>query len=442
MPLATLCLGFFMVILDVTIVTVANPTIGARLHAGVTALQWVVDGYTMVFAGLLLIAGGLGDQLGARRVFVAGLTIFTLASIACGLSPTPGLLIAARLAQGAGAALIVPTSLSLLQASYPDRASRARAYGVWAAMGGIAAAAGPVLGGVLVTAVGWPAVFFVNVPVGLAALLGTLRFVPETASTGVAVWPEIGVQAFGVGFLAALTAGLNEAGSSGWTAPLVLLALAVSVVLLGVFVLLERRSRAPMLPLGLFRRAEFSAAAVVGVLINVGFYGLLFLAPLYFSQVYGYGPLLTGLAVLPLAAVVALSSAVSGRVTAKLGPRTPMLVGLPIGALGLLGWLVAGPSTPYALLVAPMIAAGFGISFTMPASTAAIMEAAPADRGGVASAVFNASRQVGTAIGVGVLGSLAAAGGLVAGLHAGVLVGAAAFLLAATVTALFVPRTT
>jgi DHA2 family methylenomycin A resistance protein-like MFS transporter len=440
LPLAAVCLAYFLVILDVTIVTVANPSIAAGLHATVTSLQWVVDGYTMVFAGLLLVGGGLGDRYGGKRVFVAGLAVFTVASICCGLAPAAGPLIAARLLQGAGAALMVPTSLSLLQAAYEDKASRARAYGVWAAIGGVAAAVGPVLGGVLVAVVGWPAVFFVNVPIGVVALVATLRYVPapEPRPASHPLLPELLIQGLGIAGLAALTGALNEAGGRGWTSSVVLVLLAAAVVLIAGFVLGERASKQPMVPLALFRRAEFSAAATVGVLLNLGFYGLLFAAPLYFTHVFGFGPLLTGLAILPLSAIVALSSAVSGRLTARLGPRIPILIGLPVGAAGLLGWLLAGTDTPYWLLVAPMIAAGFGISFTMPASTAAIMEAAPADRAGVASAVFNTGRQTGTALGVALVGSFLTAQGLVPGLHIGVLMGAAALLAATLVAALHI----
>ncbi len=328
----------------------------------------------------MLIGGGLGDRYGGKRVFLIGLAVFALASVGCALAPAAGALVVARLVQGAGAALMVPTSLSLLQASYPDKASRARAYGIWAAMGGVAAAAGPVLGGVLVAAVSWPAVFWVNVPIGLAALVMAAWSVPAPAArpSSDRLLPELLVQAIGIAGLVALTAALNEAAAAGgWAAPVVVGLLVAALGLMAAFVLSERKSRHPMVPPALFGRAEFSATAAVGVLINVGFYGLLFAAPLYFSRIFGYGPLLTGLAILPLSAIVAIASAVSGRLTARLGPRIPMLIGLPIGAAGVLGWLVAAAGTPYWLLVAPMVAAGFGISFTMPASTAAIMEAAP-----------------------------------------------------------------
>ena len=441
-PLVAVCLGYFMVILDVTVVTVANPTIGHDLRTSITALQWVVDGYTMVFAGLLLLAGGLGDRFGARRVFLAGLVVFTAASAACAAAPGPVSLVAARLVQGAGAALLVPASLSLLHASYPDSAARARAIGVWGMMGGLAAAAGPVLGGVLVSGLGWRSIFLVNLPVAALSYLLTTRTVPADRPDRRAGRPAGGLdlpaQGAAVLMLAALTGGLIQAGALGWASPLVLGALVLGAAALVGFVVLERRSAAPMLPLRLFRVRAFSASVVVGVLLNLGFYGLLFVAPLYFEQVRHTGVLLTGLSILPMSAVVAASSALAGRVTARTGPRLPMVVGLLVGAAGLAGWLLAGPATPYPVLVVPMVAAGFGISFAMPASTTAIMRTAETGRAGITSAVFNTARQLGSALGVAAYGTLAAAG-LLSGVHGGAVLGAAGYLLAALCTVLFIP---
>lgn len=444
-PLLAACLGYFMVILDVTVVTVANPTIGQDLHTTITTLQWVVDGYTMVFAGLLLLAGGLGDRYGARRAFLAGLVVFTAASVACAAAPGPVALVVARLVQGAGAALLVPASLSLLHGTFRDGAARARAIGVWGMMGGVAAAAGPVLGGLLVAGLGWRSIFLVNVPVGALAHLLTARTVPPdtarpggSARRGTGAGLDLPAQAAAVVMLAAVTGGLIQAGELGWGSPVVLGALVVGVAALVGFVVLERRSRAPMLPLRLFRAAPFGASVVIGVLLNFGFYGLLFVAPLYFERQRHTGVLLTGLSILPLSAVVAVSSALAGRVTARTGPRPPMVVGLLTGAAGLAGWLLAGPDTPYPVLVAPMVAAGFGIAFAMPASTTAIMRTAGPGRAGITSAAFNTARQLGSALGVAVYGTLAASG-LVTGVHAGALVGAAGYLVAALCAVLFIP---
>ncbi|TQL90188.1 DHA2 family methylenomycin A resistance protein-like MFS transporter [Actinoallomurus bryophytorum] len=434
LPLAAVCLGYFLVILDVTVVTVAISAIGTDLRAGLTALQWVVDGYTLAFAGLLLFCGGLGDRLGGKPVFLAGLVVFTAASAGCGLAPSAGVLIGARLVQGAGAAAMVPASLALLRNAYPDRGSRARAFGVWGMVAGIAAGAGPVLGGVLVFTAGWRWVFFVNIPFGVLGFLLTMRYVPAPSPVRGRAGPDVPAQLTGALCVGGLTCALVEAGARGWTSPVVLGGLGLFVLALPAFLLLETRSRAPMLPLTLFGGRRFRASAVIGVLLNLGFYGLLFVVPLYFQRVQHLSPLMTGLAMLPMAMMPLISSPLSGRIAARTGPHPPMAIGLVIGGAGLLGWLLAGPDTSYWTLVAPMTLSGFGTGLTMPAATSAIMEAAPAELGGAASAVFNAARQTGSAIGVALVGTLVAGGGLVAGLHADVIVGGLGFLAAAALT--------
>ncbi|MEV0150750.1 MULTISPECIES: MFS transporter [unclassified Nonomuraea] len=436
LPLVAICLGYFLVILDVTVVTVALPAIGAGLRGGLTALQWVVDGYTLAFAGLLLFCGGLGDRFGGKPVFLTGLVVFTAASIGCGLAPSAGALVGARLVQGAGAALMVPASLALLRNAYPDRESRARAFGVWGMVAGIAAAAGPVIGGVLVFTVGWRWVFYANVPFGLLGFLLTLRYVPAPAPSGSRTGLDIPAQVAGALGLGGLTWALIEAGARGWGAPAVLGGFALFALALPAFLLLERRARAPMLPLRLFGDRRFSGPAVIGVLLNLGFYGLLFLVPLYFQRVRDLDPLMTGLVMLPMAAAPMISSPLSGRIAARTGPYPPMACGLVIGGIGLLGWLLAGRGTDYPALVAPMVLTGFGTGLTMPAATTAIMEAAPAELGGAASGVLNVARQTGSAIGVALAGTLVARGDLVTGLHTHVVVGGAAFFAAAALTAL------
>lgn len=434
LPLAAVCLGYFLVILDVTVVTVAIPVIGTDLRAGLTALQWVVDGYTLAFAGLLLFCGGLNDRLGGKPVFLTGLVMFTVASTGCGLAPSTGALIGARLVQGAGAALMVPASLALLRTAYPAREARARAFGAWGMVAGVAAGAGPVLGGVLVSTAGWRWVFFVNIPFGVLGYLLTARYVPAAAPAGGGRGLDIPAQVTGALCVGGLTWTLIEAGTRGWASPVVLGGLGLFALALPAFLLLERRSRAPMLPLELFGDRRFSASVVIGVLLNLGFYGLLFVVPLYLQRVQHLSALLTGLAMLPMAMMPMISSPLSGRVAARTGPHLPMAFGLVIGGAGLLGWLLAGQDTSYWTLVAPMALTGFGTGFTMPAATSAIMEAAPSELGGAASAVFNAARQTGSAIGVALVGTLVAGGGLVAGLHADVVVGGLGLLTAAALT--------
>ncbi|GHH72834.1 MFS transporter [Streptomyces sulfonofaciens] len=427
--LAAVCLGHFLVVLDVTAVTVALPVIGDALDASVTALQWVADGYTLVFAGLLPFSGGLADRIGARRVFLTGLALFTLASAGCAAACSAPLLVLARLVQGCGAALLLPASLALLRAMYAHRAARARAIGLWGAVSGLAAGAGPVLGGLLAQGLGWRAVFLVNLPVGAAGALLTLRCVPAPPGRSRGGLDLPAQSALAVS-LAALVTALVEAGALGWTHPAVLGAAALCPAGTLVFLRLEGRARAPMLPLPLLTTPGLRPAVAIGALLNLGFYGLLFLAPLYFQRLHHYGVLRAGCALLPAVAVVAPGSALAGRVMARTGPRPPMAVGLGVGALGLLGWLLAGPATGYPALVAPMAAVGFGTALTMPAATLAATEAAAQDRAGAASAIFNTARQSGSALGVAVFGSLSA-DRLVTGLHISALIGATGFLAAA-----------
>lgn len=431
LTLAVICSGYFMVILDAVIVNVALPSLGRELHGCITALQWVVDGYTVAFAGLLLSAGALGDRLGPKRVFSAGLGVFTLASAACALAPSIPLLVAARVVQGIGAASLVPSSLSLIRAAYHDPAGRARAVGIWGATAGIGAASGPVLGGLLVAALGWRAVFLVNVPVGLAALAVAGRALPRATDQPLGIGFDPLGQLTGFAGLTLLASGLIEGGASGWLATTTFTILALAIVGLGLFVLTEHRTAKPMLPLGLFSSREFSVAAFVGLAINLGFYGQLFALTIYFQHVRGYSALDTGLALLPEGAFVALSSALSGRVIARTGPRTPMVIGLSAGALGLGGLIAAGAHTSYALLVVPLIAAGFGMAFTMPAATIAIIDAAPPERAGIAAGVLNAARQTGSAIGIALLGALLAGHAVMSGLHAAMAVASGSFLVAA-----------
>ncbi len=434
-----ICVGYFMVILDTMVVNVALPALSRGLHTTTTGLQWVVDAYSLVFAALLLSAGALGDRRGAKAIFQAGIALFALASLACGLAPDTGALIAARAAQGIGAALAVPASLALLQAAYPDLGSRRRAFGIWGGVAGIAAGTGPVVGGALVSGLGWRSVFFLNVPVGAAGLALAARVLPAPGRRPHGVDPA--GQLAGIAALGGLTFALIEAGSAGWGAPVVLGGFAVFAAGAAAFVAIEHRVTRPMLPLSLFSSATFSAGSAVGLLINLGFYGELFVMSLYLQQLRGFTPLLAGLALVPEAAMAVVGSTVSGRVMARTGPRLPMLVGLSLGAAGLFGLLVVGAHSAYGLLVAPFMAVGLGMSLTMPAATAAVMEAAPAERGGLASGTVNAARQVGGVVGVALLGSLVAQRtSFIPGLHAGMLSAGAAFLAGAVLSALGVGR--
>jgi MFS transporter, DHA2 family, methylenomycin A resistance protein len=433
-----LCLAYFMVILDTTIVNVALPRLGHALSTGVTGLQWIVDAYTLTFAALLLSGGALGDRLGSRRVFEAGVTLFTLASLGCGVAPDVATLVAARFCQGAGAALSVASSLALLRATFQDPAARARAVGVWGAIAGVAAAAGPPLGGALVAAWSWRAVFLVNLPIGIAGLLLARRVLPDPSGR-----PSAGVDAAGqlasVAALGGLTLALIEAGARGATNPLTLVGAGVFLAGSAAVVLVERRAHDPMLPAELLRDVRFSGATAVGGLINLGFYGQLFVVNLYLQEVRHLSAPVAGIALLPELSMATVASAVSGRLIARRGVVAPMVGGLVTGACGLAALALAGAATPYALLVPAFVAAGAGMALTMPAATSAVLEAAPAERAGIASGTLNAARQVGGVVGVALLGSLVAGQrGFVAGMHVALALAAAAFAAGAGVAAVTV----
>ncbi|MFH8569181.1 MFS transporter [Streptomyces sp. NPDC017993] len=429
-----------MVILDVTVINVAVPVVGRELSASLTDIQWITDGYTLVFAGLLLTGGALGDRLGNRRIFCTGVVVFTLASAGCGLAGSTGTLIAARLVEGLGAALIVPGSLALLQQAYPAPAERSRAFGLWGSMAGIAASAGPLLGGLLVTTVGWRWVFFINLPVGCVCLLLTLRRVsasPRRADRPLD-WPA---QCALVAGVALLTAVLNEAGRRGWTDPLILTGTGLCLLAAAAFVLRERLARSPVLPLPLLRSRPMSGAAVIGLLFNFAFYSMIFTASLYFQHERGLSALRTGIALFPAVAMTMFASVLSGRLARRTGHRPLVVTGMVLGAAGLAGWAAAGANPHYLLLVGPMMAAGFGTSFALTGSTATVMSAAPDTHSGTASALFNTARQIGSAAGVALGGSLlAATAGFATGLRTSMAIGAAAYVTAAVLAVFCIPR--
>ncbi|TDD82842.1 MFS transporter [Actinomadura rubrisoli] len=440
-PLIALSLGYFLVMLDVTVVTVAVPQIRDSLHADPSALQWIVDGYSTIFAGLLLFGGGLGDRRGHRKIFFVGLTVFALASAGCGLATAAGQLVAMRLLQGAGAALLVPSSLALLTAAYPDRAVRARALGIWGGIAGVAFAAGPLVGGLLVWGLDWRMVFWLNLPIAFAAIVLTIRHVPSTGPVTRSRMDPVG-QLLGVIGLTAVAGALNQVASSGWSSPQVLIASGIGIAALVAFVIVERRlelrvrthvtARPPVLAPSWFRRAGFAATAAVGILLNLGYYGMLYLSTLYLQEERGYGPLKTGLMLLPSVCMALVAAPLSGRLTAKYGPYRPMAIALSLGAIGFLGWLVASSDTAYPLLLFALVATGLATPLTVPAATAAIIESAPTEAAGVATAVFNVARQIGNAVGVALFGTLTAtAGHLVDGLHVSAVIASGAFLIGA-----------
>jgi DHA2 family methylenomycin A resistance protein-like MFS transporter len=433
-----ICLGYFVTILDTTIVNVALPTIRRQFGATVSDLQWVVDGYALVYAALLLSAGALGDKLGSKRLFLVGLALFTMGSALCGASPALWALQTARVLQGVGAAVAVPTSLALLRHLFSAPAERAKALGIWGGVAGIGAGAGPVVGGFLVGGLTWRSVFFVNVPIGIIAVLLTLRFVSESPRRQDRRL-DLRAQVAGIVALAAVTVAFIEGGASGWTSPLMRSAFILFVVATGAFIVVERHATDPMLPLELFSSSSFSAGNAVGFLINFGFYGELFLLSLFFQQVRGYSPTITGLALLPQMGMAVVGSWLAGRVMSRVGPRSPMITGLLLGGAGLLSVGLIGKTSPYVALVPMLVAIGFGMSYTMPAMTSAVIESAPSERAGMASGVVNTSRQVGGVIGVALLGALAGGHRIaLSGVSIALLIAGSAFLLGCVLTLLWI----
>jgi DHA2 family methylenomycin A resistance protein-like MFS transporter len=406
--LAATSFGFVVIQLDVTIVNVALPRIAEDLRASVAALQWVVDAYTLAFAVLLLSAGVAGDLFGSRRMFVAGFLVFGTASLACGLSSTAAGLVAARTAQGIGAALLLPNSLSLLNhATAHEDSVRARAVGLWTAAGGVAITAGPVLGGLLLTGLGWRSIFLVNLPLCALAIWLTERAVPETPREHETRGLDLPGQLLAIVALTGLTGAVIELRPLGTTHPLVVGGAFLAVLAGLAFVVVEGRTKDPMVPLAFFRRPNFSPAVVFGILVNLTYYGAIFVLSLYLQKVRGYSAISAGLAFLPLTGTFILSNVLSGWMTGRMGSRVPMIVGALIGSGGYLLLSMLGRSSSYAQMLGPFLLIPIGMGLAVPAMTTCVLASVERARAGTASAVLNAARQAGGAIGVAIFGALA-----------------------------------
>ena len=425
-------LGFGVVQLDVSVVNVAIKPIGSDLGGSVASLQWIVDAYTVGLAALILSAGTLGDRLGAKRMYIAGFALFTLASAGCGLAPDVSVLLTARAAQGVGAAVLIPCSLSLLTHGYPDARERARAVGLWAAGASIALSAGPLVGGVLTASLGWRWIFFINAPLGALGILLTARFAAETTrSRSRAIDPP--GQVLAVVTLVTLAAAAVGGGQRGFVDSLVLCGFAVSAGAGSAFVLVESRRRTPMLPLGLFRTRTFTVTTAMGLLVNIAFYGLIFVLSLYFQSTRGMSVLQTGLAFAPTTVAVGFGNVLGGRLSGT-DARRAMVAGAVIVAASLSALLLIGSNTPYLALVGQLVMLGFGLGVVVPAMTAALLGSVDASRSGLAAGTLNTARQAGSVIGVAVFGSLSA-GHLVSGLRISLLVSIALSLTVAALAA-------
>ena len=402
--LTGISLGFLMITLDATIVNVALGPIGNDLGGAVSTAQWIVNGYTLAFAALLLTAGALADRVGLRTGFLAGLVVFAVGSTACAGTTSLAGLIVARVVQGAGAAALMPCSLALIAHMFPDPDDRRRALGVWGGASGIGLAAGPVLGGIITAAFGWRAIFLVNVPIAAVAAELVRRHVAETPRHRHPL--DLPGQVISTGGLAALTSGFIMAGSEGWDASLTLALVAAGIASTAGFAVVERTVEHPMIDPVLFRERTFSIAIALGLIFNFCLYGSIFCLAIDLHRAHGLDPLDTGLGLFPLAIVTGSMAFLSGRLVSRIGEWIAIVVGLTVGAGGAL-LVAAAPPAGVATLVLSSLPIGV-TALAMPAMTAVAMSHAPGPRVGLASGVFNASRQTGGALGVAVLGALLA----------------------------------
>lgn len=401
--------GLGMALLDVTAGNVAVPSIQQDFGTGIAGLSWVIDGYTLAFASALLLAGGLGDRLGARRVFGSGLVLFTVASLLCGLAPTVGLLIGARMLQGLGAALFMPSSLALLARAYPEARERAHAIGVWSALTALAGGSGPLIGGILTSTLGWRSIFLVNLPLGIAGLLMTARYVRPTPAVGSRTL-DLPAQAVAALSLASVTWALVERGERGWGSPLVLGALLGGLLGLVLFVRMEHTASEPMLPPRLFRHPVFAGTSLGALLYAAGFFGGFLVLSLYFQRVRGEGAALAGLHVSAITVTFGAASILAGKLAGRHGPRPTIIAGLVLLAIAAFGLSLATGGSSFWILGPLLSLVGFGAALVAPPMNAAILASVEPGLAGIGSGVLNASRQIGTALGVAVFASLFVAG--------------------------------
>jgi EmrB/QacA subfamily drug resistance transporter len=399
------CLSLFIVGLDVTVVNVALPSIGQELHAGISGLQWTVSAYTVVMATLLMFSGSTADRFGRKRTFVAGLTVFSVASLLCSLAPSVGLLVAFRVLQAVGASMMNPVAMSIITNTFTDPRERAQAVGVWGAVFGISMALGPIVGGTLVSSVGWRSIFLINIPIGLAAILLTLRFVPESRAPKPRRFDPVG-QALVIVLLGTLTYGIIEAPSRGWSSPVILAAFSASGAALLALLLYEPRREEPLVDLRFFRSVPFASSIAISVAAFAGFGGFLFLNTLYLQEARGLSPLQAGLVTVPMALMTVVASPLSGRIVGRRGPRLPLAIAgvCTVTACAMLTGIE--PGTSLAWLFAAYVIFGLGFGFVNAPITNAAVSGMPRAQAGVASAIATTSRQVGATLGVAVVGAI------------------------------------
>jgi EmrB/QacA subfamily drug resistance transporter len=404
--LAAVSFGLFMIMLDNTVVNVALPSIQRDLGTDLSELQWIVTGYALTFAALMLIGGKVADAYGRRLIFVVGIAVFTAASLWCGLAESGDMLIAARVLQGLGAALMNPATLSIIAATFPPH-QRGAAIGIWAGVSGLALAIGPLVGGLITEHLHWSWIFFVNVPVGVLAIAASLLFIDESRDQTHERLDLPGLATSGIG-LFALTYALIEANTYGWGSARILGAFVLAGVALLAFVLLERYQRSPMLPLELFRSGTYTGANLVVLLVALAMFGVFFFVSLYMQNILGYSAVQTGAAFLPMTILIILIAPIAGRASDRIGSRGLMTAGMILIAVHLVYFSTLTESSSFWNLLPALMIGGVGMGLTMTPSAAAATRSVPVDKAGVGSAVLNSARQVGGTMGIAVMGAVVA----------------------------------
>ncbi len=403
--LVAVAFGLFMIMLDNTVVNVALPSIQRDLKVSVSSLEWVVNAYFLTFAVLMLSGGKLADRYGRRRIFIAGLVVFTVSSLACGLAANGETLIAARAVQGVGAAMMNPATLSIITATFPPR-ERGTAMGIWVGVSAVALALGPITGGLLAEHADWSWIFFINVPIGVLAIVAARVVIRESKDTAHEQRLDLpGLVASGVA-LFALTYSLIEANNKGWGSAEILALFAVAAVGLVVFLALEHRQRLPMLDLSLFRNRTFSGANATMMLVGLAMFGVFFFVSLFVQGIMGYSPVQAGASFLPMTLCIIFFAPVAGKLSDRLGARWLMSGGMLLVSVSLVLFSLLNESSSFWNLVPALLVGGAGMALAMTPTTAAAMGSVPVDKAGVGSAVLNSMRQVGGSLGVAVMGAI------------------------------------
>jgi EmrB/QacA subfamily drug resistance transporter len=405
--LAAVAFGLFMIMLDNTVVNVALPAIQEDLGIGLSQLQWIVTGYALTFAALMLIGGKLADAYGRRLIFVVGIVVFTGASLWCGLADSGEMLIAARIVQGAGAAMMNPATLSIIAATFPPR-QRGMAIGIWAGVSALALAIGPLVGGLLTEHLSWHWIFFINVPVGVLGIVASYLLIDESKDETHESLDLPGLATSALG-LFSLTYGLIEANAYGWTSARILGSFAIAAVSLIGFILIERRRRAPMLDLTLFRSGTYAGANLAMLLVALAMFGVFFFVSLYMQNVLGYSAVQAGAAFLPMTILIILIAPIAGRLSDRYGSRWLMSGGMVLLGIQLLYFSQLGPDAGFWDLLPAFLVGGLGMSLSMTPTAAAATRSVPVEKSGVGSAVLNAMRQVGGSLGIALMGAIVAA---------------------------------